>query len=85
MPYTGGLPAVEPPSAAGLLNMFVAIFEASPVLTSVTFEPVGGASSPSHGTDSLLLPIYTYPTPAARPWAASGRRKARLQQEQHSG
>ena len=53
--YTGVFPAVEPPSAAGICNLFVAIFETCLVFASGTLEDAAGASPPSAPAAGLLL------------------------------
>jgi hypothetical protein len=53
--YTGFFPAVEPPSAAGISNLFVSIFEPCLVFSSGTLEDAAGASPPSAPAAGLLL------------------------------
>ena len=57
VPYTGVFPAVEPPSAAGICNLFVAISsETCSSFASGTLEVAGGASPPS-APSAYLSPL----------------------------
>jgi hypothetical protein len=57
VPYTGVFPAVEPPSAAGICNLFVAISsETCSSFASGTLEVAGGASPPS-APSAYLFPL----------------------------
>jgi hypothetical protein len=77
VPYTEFFPAVEPPSAAGICNLFVAISsEICSSFASGTLEVAGGASPPS-APSAFYFPLD---------WgSAHGRRQPRAPEDKNRG